>query len=177
MQLTEEQQDRQALVKLVLRLHKEGDSYRKIVRDVSESLGVAITRNVVAGIVYRNAREEDRRSTHLAAPRIRRKPGRAPRVTGTCTAPAVPRPAQPVQTDSKPAQPQAPEERPSQALLAAPRRRLTADELEPHHCRWPYGDPRAADFTFCGRARHPLRPYCAEHLRLAGRDRDPAVAP
>jgi len=39
----------------------------------------------------------------------------------------------------------------------------------PHHCRWPFGDPRLPDFRFCG-ARHaePL-PYCAAHARVAYR--------
>lgn len=41
---------------------------------------------------------------------------------------------------------------------------LTAD-LEDHHCRYPYGDPKGEDFTFCGRERIPLLAYCEAHAR------------
>jgi GcrA cell cycle regulator len=34
-------------------------------------------------------------------------------------------------------------------------------------CRWPYSDPRAADFRFCGKPALPDRPYCAAHERRA----------
>jgi len=34
-------------------------------------------------------------------------------------------------------------------------------------CQWPIGDPTAADFHFCGAARHAGRPYCDEHAQLA----------
>lgn len=31
-------------------------------------------------------------------------------------------------------------------------------------CKWPIGDPAAADFNFCGAERHrPLSPYCNDH--------------
>lgn len=43
-------------------------------------------------------------------------------------------------------------------------------ELESHHCRWPLGDPKLSDFRFCGCKRVlTTRPYCAEHIRKAGR--------
>lgn len=35
------------------------------------------------------------------------------------------------------------------------------------HCRWPIGEPRADDFTFCGRQVVPGRPYCPSHLARA----------
>jgi GcrA cell cycle regulator len=34
------------------------------------------------------------------------------------------------------------------------------DDLEPHHCRWPYGD---GPFTFCGQAKLPGKSYCEFH--------------
>jgi len=34
-------------------------------------------------------------------------------------------------------------------------------------CKWPIGDPRNADFHFCGRGAHEGLPYCAEHARRA----------
>ena len=38
-------------------------------------------------------------------------------------------------------------------------------DLEPHHCRWPVGDPK--EMLFCGDAREEARPYCPHHVRIA----------
>jgi len=47
---------------------------------------------------------------------------------------------------------------------------VTFAELEPHHCRFPFGDPRYSDFRFCGCPRVSNKlPYCKEHTSLAGR--------
>ena len=35
------------------------------------------------------------------------------------------------------------------------------------HCRWPVGDPRSADFRFCGCVAHEGLPYCVDHARVA----------
>ena len=34
-------------------------------------------------------------------------------------------------------------------------------------CQWPFGDPREADFRFCGADALPDRPYCGEHMARA----------
>jgi len=44
--------------------------------------------------------------------------------------------------------------------------------LTPSTCRYPTGDPRDANFSFCGRgaavnARGGNKPYCAEHAKIA----------
>jgi GcrA cell cycle regulator len=54
--------------------------------------------------------------------------------------------------------------------------RRTLVELENHHCRFPVGEPSAADFFFCGAPTADLaggRPYCAAHTR---RTRGPRIA-
>jgi hypothetical protein len=41
-------------------------------------------------------------------------------------------------------------------------------ELEPHHCRWPEGDPREIDtFRYCGAPALLPGPYCRDHLLRA----------
>jgi GcrA cell cycle regulator len=52
--------------------------------------------------------------------------------------------------------------------------------LGAHTCRWPIGDPKAQDFSFCGRLANG--PYCPAHKAQAVRpgtrwraDRDPVV--
>jgi GcrA cell cycle regulator len=39
----------------------------------------------------------------------------------------------------------------------------TVETLEQNDCRWPIGDPRHADFHFCGAHRVAGRPYCEHH--------------
>ena len=41
--------------------------------------------------------------------------------------------------------------------------RVKFSELEPHHCLFGVGDPKDADFMFCGLDRIPGRPYCSGH--------------
>jgi GcrA cell cycle regulator len=43
----------------------------------------------------------------------------------------------------------------------------TIADLESNDCRWPIGDPRRADFHFCGAKRAATRPYCEFHWRMA----------
>lgn len=45
--------------------------------------------------------------------------------------------------------------------------RLTLLELNDATCRWPLGDPGAADFAFCGGKTLPGLPYCSYHCRIA----------
>ncbi|MEZ0223333.1 MAG: GcrA family cell cycle regulator [Alphaproteobacteria bacterium] len=40
-------------------------------------------------------------------------------------------------------------------------------ELTERMCKWPIGDPREADFTFCGRGIRVGTPYCPDHASMA----------
>jgi GcrA cell cycle regulator len=40
-------------------------------------------------------------------------------------------------------------------------------DLKDRMCRWPFGDPKAADFHFCGGPGVPGLPYCPEHAKMA----------
>jgi GcrA cell cycle regulator len=42
-------------------------------------------------------------------------------------------------------------------------------ELSAETCRWPIGDPDAADFVFCGAAPFKRYPYCIAHCLIAYR--------
>lgn len=46
---------------------------------------------------------------------------------------------------------------------------VTFQELQPNHCKFPFGDPRQSDFRFCGCERVPGKPYCAGHNVIAGK--------
>jgi GcrA cell cycle regulator len=57
---------------------------------------------------------------------------------------------------------------PVEAPPLEPPLRLQVEELKPRSCRWPFGDPGASDFGFCGHETHaPGQSYCAHHQRLA----------
>jgi len=43
----------------------------------------------------------------------------------------------------------------------------TLNDLEINDCRWPIGDPRQADFHFCGAPQQSGRPYCAAHWAMS----------
>lgn len=43
-------------------------------------------------------------------------------------------------------------------------------QLAAHACKWPLGDPKAEDFSFCGR-RTEFGPYCAGHQQTAHQPR------
>lgn len=40
---------------------------------------------------------------------------------------------------------------------------VTFAELQSHHCRFPFGDPKRPDFRFCGKPKSKDTPYCREH--------------
>jgi len=45
--------------------------------------------------------------------------------------------------------------------------RITLLKLTSETCRWPVGDPLAADFCFCGHAPRENSSYCEFHARVA----------
>jgi GcrA cell cycle regulator len=53
------------------------------------------------------------------------------------------------------------------AEAAWPSTRCTLMQLTSRTCRWPIGDPRSADFCFCGATSVRGRPYCDFHLGVA----------
>jgi GcrA cell cycle regulator len=53
----------------------------------------------------------------------------------------------------------------------------TVDTLERNDCRWPIGDPREADFHFCGELKLAGRPYCERHWNIAFQPPRPRSAP
>jgi GcrA cell cycle regulator len=56
---------------------------------------------------------------------------------------------------------------PIQDVVVPMSERVTIMELRESMCRWPYGDPTAVEFRFCG-AESPIgTPYCSYHSRIA----------
>ncbi len=63
------------------------------------------------------------------------------------------------------------EEKKAVAVKAAPPKRTTSGvsmvNLKDRMCRWPSGDPKDADFHFCGCEIVPGLPYCEDHAKTA----------
>ena len=126
---------------------------------IAKQLG-GVTRNAVIGKVHRlglSGRAQPSRPARL--PRSPRRAAPPPRPVARMAPP---------QTRPQPA-PEGPGLVPSLAVLGA------------HACKWPIGDPKAADFSFCGRIASG-GPYCPSHKASAFQpgtawraDRDPIV--
>jgi GcrA cell cycle regulator len=56
-------------------------------------------------------------------------------------------------------------------------RRVGFEELCGLACRWPLGDPRNEDFSYCGLTPAEGQPYCAGHCRMAYRPPKLRAAP
>ncbi len=115
--------------------------------EIAERLG-GVTRNAVLGKLHRLKRlgRRPRMSGPKPAARLRHRSAAARRPPQ-----AAPRPA------AKPD--------PAVGGLAP-----SLEKLRPHACHWPIGDPRAADFAFCGRPAG-VGSYCCAHRRVAYRPR------
>jgi GcrA cell cycle regulator len=127
---------------------------------IARQLG-GVTRNAVIGKVHRLG---------LSGRAKHSRPGRAPRISS-------PRAARPARL-TPPPRPQVRQAVP--VVLEGPGLVADMSELRAHMCKWPIGDPKAADFSFCGRATEG--PYCPNHTAAGVRpgtawraDRDPVV--
>jgi GcrA cell cycle regulator len=127
---------------------------------IAKALG-GVTRNAVIGKVHRLG---------LGGRASPSRPGRVRAVRAPRPAAAArrPRPKIPPVVAAAPAASEGP------GTITA----MTA--LGAHTCRWPIGDPKAEDFSFCGRLANGA--YCPAHKALAVRpgtawraDRDPVV--
>ncbi|OHB31193.1 MULTISPECIES: GcrA family cell cycle regulator [unclassified Phenylobacterium] len=130
---------------------------------IARRLG-GVTRNAVIGKVHRLG---------LSGRATASRPGRTPRGR----TPRRPRPAKMATVTRPQVRASAP------AVAAVPEGPgLIADltGLRAHMCKWPIGDPKAADFSFCGRPADG--PYCPTHAAAGVRpgsswraDGDPIV--
>lgn len=172
-------------VELLRKLWLEGLSASQI----AGVLGEGVTRNAVIGKVHRL--KLSGRAKPAAAPRVRpavRPAAAASSPARRVSAPATPRPAQsPMATLMKnrplPAagavqgatalkiEPEMDVDldlAPSPSELFIPvEQRLSLLQLSEQTCKWPIGDPLAADFYFCGQHSLEGKPYCEFHSRRA----------
>jgi GcrA cell cycle regulator len=127
---------------------------------IAAELG-GITRNAVIGKVHRLGLSGRAKSPSSAAPRPRKtrsashmlRVSRSSMRGNTALAHAY-------DLDTEP------EPEPIDNVIPLGQRRSLL-ELTEDTCRWPIGDPGAADFFFCGGPAITSLPYCAYHSRVA----------
>ncbi len=146
-------------VELLKKLWGEGLSASQI----ALQLGGGVTRNAVIGKVHRLSLSGRAKPAANTAARVRRPrtAATAPRpvrtmVVGATALKALPMPElrrMPVR---------APEVVTMPVSLHA-----TILTLSDQTCKWPIGDPAAADFHFCGNLPRSSAPYCEYHARIA----------
>ena len=147
-------------VELLRRLWVEGLSAAQ----VAAELGAGITRNAVIGKIHRLGLAE--RAKTSSAPRPRAP--RAPRAQGGEARPQAPVVMGNVALALAPNAIVAYAPLPEEENVIPISARVTLMELRELMCRWPLGDPTAAEFRFCG-AKSPSGsgPYCCHHSRIA----------
>jgi GcrA cell cycle regulator len=58
--------------------------------------------------------------------------------------------------------------------LTPPVGRVAFADLEPHHCRWPVGEPGSPGFAFCGEPKVLGQSYCSTCCQRSIRQKDAA---
>lgn len=157
-------------INLLKKMWKDGKS----AAEIAKTLGKGVTRNAVIGKAHRMglsgrpspikkpaAAPAKKEKEAVAAPR---KEAAAPKET------AAPRKAQQQATKHPPLAHSSREveepRKPEKEILPLNGGTPLIDLTE-RMCKWPIGDPREADFTFCGRGIRPGTPYCPDHAAMA----------
>jgi len=139
---------------------QDGRSFTSIAVALHDAGHGTFTSGSVAGIVWRYIKGKSprgERAAHIPVPVTAPPPPPKQRRMTTLDpwskhARANAHAALPLPTEAPPA--------PSQSLVAT-------RDLEPHHCRWPFGHPGEDHFGHCGARRDGAGPYCGEHARRA----------
>lgn len=121
---------------------------------IATRFGGGVSRNAVVAKVWRLGLPQ--RATSMRMSSRQRAAVRATR-THTHAAGDAPRPK------TRKASPSLlPDNRPPRPVEIIPEHlRVSMDDLEHKHCRFPFGE--GAEITFCGRTRAPGSSYCASH--------------
>jgi len=143
-------------VELLKKLWGEGLSASQI----AGRLG-SVTRNAVIGKVHRlglsGRATTSRMKSHRPRPRMAAKRMTKSRMTNT---------GNPAFRALYQAEPEAYTPTVEEIVIPLAERK-TIQTLVECSCRWPIGDPQAADFHFCGKNKVPGLPYCEFHARRA----------
>lgn len=159
-------------IALLKKMWKDGKS----AAEIAKTLGKGVTRNAVIGKAHRMGLSG--RPSPIKKPAAPKKEPAAKkeRATAAPAAPAVPAgrgkkaaPPPPAATAKASAQlnKEVEELKSIQKEIVPLGGGVALIDLTERMCKWPIGDPRDADFTFCGRGIRPGTPYCPDHAAMA----------
>jgi GcrA cell cycle regulator len=150
-------------IALLKRMWKEGKS----AADIAKALAKGVTRNAVIGKAHRMGLS-GRPSPIKKPPSAPKK--EAPRKEVLKAAPATKKAAPPVTVSGVKHNPllrEVAEPRKFEKEPIPPGGGVALIDLTERMCKWPIGDPREDDFTFCGRNIRQGTPYCPDHAGMA----------
>jgi GcrA cell cycle regulator len=165
-------------IALLKKMWKEGKS----AAEIAKTLGKGVTRNAVIGKAHRMglsgrpspikkpapAKKEAAPKKPVAAAKPVAAPAAVPAAKGRKKQAAAPQaPAGAVLKSAAAIAREAEELRMLGREIAPLNGGVALIDLTERMCKWPIGDPREADFTFCGRNIRPGTPYCPEHAAMA----------
>lgn len=145
-------------VELLKKLWAEGLSASQIASRVG-----SVTRNAVIGKVHRLGLSGRATTSRMKTHRPRARVAGDKRLVAKSRFQAIGNPALRAlyQPDAEPFV------QPVEELVIPLAERKTIETLGECNCRWPIGDPQAADFHFCGKNKVVGLPYCEFHARRA----------
>ncbi len=144
------------------KMWKEGKS----AAEIAKTLGKGVTRNAVIGKAHRMGLSG--RPSPIKKP-VAPKKEAAPKVT-KAVAPKAAAPAKKVAAPAAKAIVPTREVEELRKLESAAVQiggGVALIDLTERMCKWPIGDPKDADFSFCGRGIRVGTPYCPEHAAMA----------
>jgi GcrA cell cycle regulator len=159
---------------LCLKLWTDGRSASEVARELTEKFGEERTRNAVLGKLHRMkapTHSTPQRKKHTPPAMSSKSNIRAPRKVNTDRSRAGKDNAVGASIVRRVLKrspvPLLPKPLPVVVESVWPARIITLLDLDAHTCRFPIGDPLAADFTFCGCEPQPGKPYCPAHMLRA----------
>ncbi len=162
-------------IALLKKMWKEGKS----AADIAKTLGKGVTRNAVIGKAHRmglsNRPSPIKKTSAVVAKAVAKKdaskkiakpkeePKKSKSSAKKATAPVI---VSGVKNNPL-VRPEPVEPRKMEKEEIPPGGGVALIDLTERMCRWPIGDPREDDFTFCGRGIRPGTPYCPDHAGMA----------
>lgn len=159
-------------IALLKKMWKEGKS----AAEIAKTLGKGVTRNAVIGKAHRMGLSGRPSPIKKPAPASKKEAAAAP---ARKESKDVKKAAPPAGGKANPALAKEAEElKKIEKEIVPLGGGVSLLELTERMCKWPIGDPREADFTFCGRGIRVGTPYCPDHASMAyqssSRSRGPA---
>ncbi|MDP2207089.1 MAG: GcrA family cell cycle regulator [Alphaproteobacteria bacterium] len=158
-------------IALLKKMWKEGKS----AAEIAKMLAKGVTRNAVIGKAHRMGLSG--RPSPIKKPATAKKEPAAKKERAAPAAPAAPPargkkaasvtpPAANAKTSAQ-LNKEVEELKTIQKDIVPPGGGVALIDLTERMCKWPIGDPREPDFTFCGRGIRVGTPYCPDHAAMA----------